>query len=259
MSLQPLSTGQLLDKTFTVYRQHFLTFVAIGAVPPLIINVAMFMFQISGRTPGAELPLALAGLVLCLVYVAGIGISQAAISLTVADIILDRPVSASSSISRVKGKALRYAWVMFCVFFVIFLGFIALIIPGIYFTISLALTLIASVNEDLGFSAAMKRSKQLVKGDRNRIAVIYLLSFVVSYTVAFAIAIPAAFAAQAIASTMPNVAIALNLGAGFLGGALVAPFALIGFTLAYFDARVRKEAFDLQMMMESPAAIATGA
>jgi hypothetical protein len=259
MSLQPLTTGQLLDKTFTVYRQHFLTFVAIGAVPPLVLNVSMFMFQVSAKTPGAALPLVLTGFFLLLVYVGTIGISHAAVSLTVSDIILDRPVSASSSISRVRGKALRYVWVMFCVFLVTILGFIALIIPGIYFTISLALTLIASVNEDLGFSAAMKRSMQLVKGDRNRIVVIYLLSFVVTYVVAFAIAIPAAIGAQAIASTMPNAAIALNLGAGFLGAALVGPFALIGFTLAYFDARVRKEAFDLQMMMESPATMATGA
>jgi hypothetical protein len=134
-----------------------------------------------------------------------------------------------------------------------------LVIPGIYFTISLALTLIASVNEDLGLNSAMKRSKQLVKGDRNRIAVIYLLSFVVTYTVAFALAIPAAIGAQAIVRTMPNLAIALNLGASFLAGALVGPFALIGFTLAYFDARVRKEAFDLQLMMEQPSTMAAGA
>lgn len=258
MSLQPLTTGQLLDKTFSLYRQHFLTFLALGAVPPLVLNVTTFMFQISGTRGDVSLTLIAAGLFSAVVYVGALGVSHAAVALTVADIILDRPVSASSAFSRVKGKALRYSWVMFMVLFIIILGYLALVIPGIYLTLSLSLTLIASVNEDLGFSAAMKRSRQLVKGDRNRIAVIYLLSFVVSYLVAFALTIPAGFAARALASTMPNAAIALNLGASFLAGALIAPFALIGFTLAYFDARVRKEAFDLQVMMESPTIMAAG-
>jgi hypothetical protein len=38
---------------------------------------------------------------------------------------------------------------------------------------------------------------------------------------------------------------------GFLGGILVAPVHTIGFALFYYDLRVRKEAFDLQMMMQA--------
>ena len=37
----------------------------------------------------------------------------------------------------------------------------------------------------------------------------------------------------------------------FLGGILVAPVHTIGFALFYYDLRVRKEAFDLQMMMQA--------
>ena len=36
-----------------------------------------------------------------------------------------------------------------------------------------------------------------------------------------------------------------------LGGILVAPVHTIGFALFYYDLRVRKEAFDLQMMMQA--------
>jgi hypothetical protein len=38
---------------------------------------------------------------------------------------------------------------------------------------------------------------------------------------------------------------------GFLGGIIVAPVHTIGFALFYYDLRVRKEAFDLQMMMQA--------
>ncbi len=39
---------------------------------------------------------------------------------------------------------------------------------------------------------------------------------------------------------------------GALGGALAAPLIMIGLVLLYYDIRVRKEAFDLQLMMEPP-------
>jgi hypothetical protein len=39
--------------------------------------------------------------------------------------------------------------------------------------------------------------------------------------------------------------------AGFVVGVLTGPLATIGLALVYYDERVRKEAFDLQLMMSS--------
>jgi hypothetical protein len=39
--------------------------------------------------------------------------------------------------------------------------------------------------------------------------------------------------------------------ADFLGGALAGPVTTIALVLVYYDQRVRKEAFDLQLMMEA--------
>ncbi len=41
----------------------------------------------------------------------------------------------------------------------------------------------------------------------------------------------------------------LSVVSAGLGGALSGPLLMIGFSLLYYDVRVRKEAFDLQMMM----------
>jgi hypothetical protein len=38
---------------------------------------------------------------------------------------------------------------------------------------------------------------------------------------------------------------------GFIAGTLAAPIATIALALVYYDQRVRKEAFDLQLMMEA--------
>jgi hypothetical protein len=40
-----------------------------------------------------------------------------------------------------------------------------------------------------------------------------------------------------------------SLVAGFISTCLVGPLATIAFSLVYYDQRVRKEAFDLQLMM----------
>jgi hypothetical protein len=45
-----------------------------------------------------------------------------------------------------------------------------------------------------------------------------------------------------------------NIGT-FLGGTLALPVATIACTVFYYDLRVRKEAFDLQMMMASVPAV----
>jgi hypothetical protein len=42
-----------------------------------------------------------------------------------------------------------------------------------------------------------------------------------------------------------------SLVANFLSACLVGPLATIAFSLVYFDERVRKEAFDLQLMMST--------
>jgi hypothetical protein len=52
---------------------------------------------------------------------------------------------------------------------------------------------------------------------------------------------------------IPNMTMRLVLDylAGFIVGVLTGPLATIGIALVYYDERVRKEAFDLQLMMSS--------
>ena len=39
MELRPLSTGEILDRTFTLYRQNFLLFLGISAIPHVLVLV----------------------------------------------------------------------------------------------------------------------------------------------------------------------------------------------------------------------------
>lgn len=244
MALEPLTTGQLLDKTFSLYRKHFLLFAGIAVVPPAIVAISQVAMA-SGSVAGA-----IGGLVGILLYLGALGVSQAATSIAVADVYLGRPTGVGPSYKRVASNVVRYLAIILGLGVIVLLGFIALVIPGVYFIITYALAIVASANENLGIGAAFKRSKELVKGNRNRISLIYFLSLVISYACAFAFTLPATLLTASLLESSPLLANIVIQFAGVIAGTISTPIGLIGFTLAYYDARVRKEAFDLQYMME---------
>ena len=45
-ALRPLTLGELLDRTFLLYRQHFVVFVGIAALP----HLALLAFQLTSTT-----------------------------------------------------------------------------------------------------------------------------------------------------------------------------------------------------------------
>ncbi len=57
---------------------------------------------------------------------------------------------------------------------------------------------------------------------------------------------------------MMRMWLAMSQVGSFLAGVLVNPFLTIATAVFYYDLRVRKEAFDLQVMMNPSGAIPTG-
>ena len=82
---------------------------------------------------------------------------------------------------------------------------------------------------------------------------IYLLYFAMAWGVIAVFQLPfllliAVYAKQPQFVTIMMVLMQVG---SFLGSVLVTPIGTIGFALFYYDLRVRKEAFDLQMMMQA--------
>ena len=115
--LRPLSLGELLDRSFSLYRRHFSTFVGIMAAPAammMLISIAGQMLPMLARN-GAASPLtpvniglffagvfAVFGLSVLyfVVYVLATGATTAAVS----DLYLDSPVTIAGSYARVRGR-----------------------------------------------------------------------------------------------------------------------------------------------------------
>jgi hypothetical protein len=267
LDLRPLSLGELLDRTFFLYRRHFPLFVGIAAIPYsffFIINLLTALIPVFARS-GAVGRMHTAGIV-----DAGIGVGLLAIIAfvvgavaflfsvgatvyAVSEIYTARPTSIRESLARVRGKAGTIFGVLFLSGLIMVAGFIALIVPGIYLMCRICVATPAALLEDLGPSDSIRRSFELTRDFAGRAFLIYLLYFAIAWGFIGMFQLPFVLLIAASAKHTQVVilwTVLMQLG-NFLGSAIVAPVSTIGFALFYYDLRVRKEAFDLQMMMQA--------
>jgi hypothetical protein len=112
-----------------------------------------------------------------------------------------------------------------------------------------ALAIPCCVVEDLGVIKSIKRSAKLSKGSRFRIFLIYAVFLLLA--VILGAALGGLAGGLGTLTTNAPARLMLIYFAGFIASLLTSPLATIGIALAYYDERVRKEAFDLQVMMSS--------
>jgi hypothetical protein len=255
-ALRPLSTGELLDRTFSLYRSHFALFVGIFALPHLCVlafQCVALVFQ-SPRTDIAQIFANLGwvwGTILLSMVVAAA--SQAATVVAVSQVHLDRPAGVMDSFSKVKNQIVGVIGLSLSVGFLVGLACIALIVPGVLLAIRWSLAVPVKILENKGVGDSMSRSSQLTEGNRGRVFVIWLLFIVLSIGVSLLLQWPIELAAGVSArGALRHVAMGWQVAsqiATFISECLVGPLATIAFSLVYYDERVRKEAFDLQLMM----------
>jgi Membrane domain of glycerophosphoryl diester phosphodiesterase len=118
VELRPLSLGELLDRTFTLYRSHFWLFVGIMAIPAafviperiLLLNLQGSFFTLTpGRPPALPSPgfiVAVFSGYLAFLMIFGIvyAIATGAATCAVADAYLGRPFTVRGSYTKIRAK-----------------------------------------------------------------------------------------------------------------------------------------------------------
>lgn len=278
LDLRPLSLGEILDRTFTLYRRNFVLFIGIAAIPHLLIlalNLAQVLFtplrgMVPTRPPAAEQLQVNSGLIAfgiigvifgiiigVIVYLVAYLLSQGATVFAVSELYLGRTTTIGASFRRMRGELANLFGVTFLSGLAVGGAFILLIIPGFYVACRLITCVPAALLEDLGPSTALGRSFRLTEGSAGRSFVIYLLYFVLLYSAMMLFAMPFLFAI-ALSAKDPSLMrfwLILSQIGNFLAGILISPIFTIATAVFYYDLRVRKEAFDLQVMMHPSGVI----
>jgi hypothetical protein len=292
--LRPMSTGQLLDHAFALYRKNFLLFIGIAAVGPAAYLIFQMLtvganvgFPFAGRqaTAAAGASLGLSLLIGYVVMLAGMALSHAATVKAVAAVHLGREISVAGAYKALRGRI----WSLFGTFGLIVLivgaavlvigvtaglvlagalvgrapstagavgrGIAVIVIAILVFAVIIAiyvryaLAIQACMVEGLGPRASLKRSVFLSQGSRWRVVAIYLIFLILSWIVGAGLGAMAGGVGIRLHNRI--AAAVLIYLAGFIAGSLTGPLATIGLSLLYYDERVRKEAFDLQLMLLS--------
>jgi hypothetical protein len=127
------------------------------------------------------------------------------------------------------------------------------IVPGVILALMNALSMPDAVLEKRGISDSLSRSASLTKGFRGRILLIYVLLTVLVTIVNALWQMPAAIVLFVTSPSPGRYLLWAQLAsqlAGFVTRSVLGPIMTIAIALVYYDVRVRKEAFDIEHMME---------
>ena len=265
VDLRPMTLGEVLDRTFTLYREHFLLFVGITALPhllTLLFNFGVLSFQrtsITGTTPHLPSPGVMGGIVAgalvgAVLVLLTVGIAQAATVVAVSDLYLGQPASVRNSYARAKGSILIVIAIMIMTGLATVVGLIFLIIPGIYLACRLAVSVPVAIVEKESPVASMERSMELTKDYAWQLFLLLLLVGVLSSVVGTLLQFPVFFStiSSALAKKQPSIGVmAYSYVAQFASQVLVGPIGTISASLMYYNLRVRKEGFDIQQLLGS--------
>ncbi|HXY68537.1 MAG TPA: hypothetical protein VEH62_03745 [Gemmatimonadales bacterium] len=231
--LSPLSTGEVIDRGITLYREQFATLFGIAAVcqgPPAVLSLYVAL-------GGGFLlhPLA-AGVGALLTYV-GYLLGSAATLHAVSEAYLGHEPQLGEAL----GFAGHKVWPLFvaglAAGIVIMLASLLLIVPGIIVACGYAVVSQVVVLETLDRSSgALQRSWALTKGFKGKAFVIGLVTLLI-------VGLPGGVVAAVLRGS-PETGSVLSQ----LIQLVLHPIIPCAFTLLYYDLRVRKEAFDLELL-----------
>lgn len=274
--LRPMGVGDILDETFRLYRDNFVLFAAIVAVlevPAQIIATLItlpapqalqpvpgqFLTQdqtnqilstnlsLLGYTSIGALVTTFAG-----VIIAGV------LAWAVSNRYLGRTVTAGEAYRTVSGRistlVLASLWVGVRIFLMSLLSVIIIGIPLIiYFGVAWVFLSQTIVLEGNGIGAASQRSRELVRGYWWKTLGLWLV--VILLVAIIGGILGGIFTAVVSGTGYETQRIATGVGR-LIAGVLLTPIQIVATTLLFYDLKIRKEAFDLEAMVQQAGASA---
>jgi len=265
--LRPLRVGEALDAAIKVYtrnaRELFKT-VLVVIVPFEILAAIVLASEVSGTTlsSGKFLfasqsdlhayfvsNLALTGLVGLVVLLA-----NAACFKAVSDTYLGEEPHWRESLAFAFRRLGSVLWLSIVTFVALLVALIALIVPFIYLVVAFSVALPVLLVEGTGGFKALRRSIDLSRGrwwaTLGTIIVAAVLLIVVQLVVGSIVGLIIGLVFPHAAGGSPVALVVLRSVVDALGRMISIPFFAACVTVIYYDLRVRKEGYDLQLLAE---------
>lgn len=247
--LRPLSLGEILDTSFQVYRRHFAALVPVMLVcygPTALIGV--FIRAAGGLS--SHIVLWVVSVVLAMVTTT---IATGATVLVISESYLGRSIDGVEALRRAMPYFGRLILASFAYVLLVGIGLLFLAVPGVIIACALMVTWPAIVLESLPtWDAGLGRSWELSKGSRGRIFLLGVLLSLVSFVPVMGVSTLFVLVVLMTGWTGSSALVTVGTVTGALLIELVKlltyAFFNCALTIMYYDLRVRREGFDLELL-----------
>jgi hypothetical protein len=264
--LRPLSVGEIIDVAIKIWRRHLSTLARIVfvVVAPFQILAALITASVSSTDPGFETfdaegnPTldggALAG------WLAGMMTAQAisGLAFLIASAAVLRAVSVAylggtpdwrDSLRAATSRLGSLIWLGLIMLGGLGLAAVALFIPSIWLGVAWSVAFPVLIAEGVPGTDAMRRSFRLVRGRWWPTFGALLLAFMFQFFLGLVLGIPLGIVTAGLDSGSA-AALALTTVVSVASSVITTPFMAAVLVLIYFDLRVRKEGFDLELLAQ---------
>ncbi len=254
----PQGIGQLLDSGFKLFRAGFKNILGLLGVN-LLANLAIlgiFVSSLMALYSGGANPAAMLSGSAIMMFV---GLMVVNIAATVGYTAKYFTVANGSSMGL--GESITIGlrkffpvviWVLLY-FLIIVLGFVALIIPGFIFMITLMFGMYIMVMEDVGPIAGIKRSHNLIWGNWWRTSLYITVVYIIAFIVLMLILVPVGILVAILAGGNPIVISSLD-AVNQIISIIIMPFFIAMIIPYYNDLKLRKQGGDLAARIQASSA-----
>jgi hypothetical protein len=176
---------------------------------------------------------------------------RGALTKSVSESYLGNEITVGQAYKFVLPKFLTLIGAGILVVLVVYLGLLLLVVPGIIFGLWFALTTPAIVVENLKATKGMSRSKALASGNLGKIFSVAFLIIILAWVIAIPFSYVGGFLGSILFPGSVMLMTFVNQLFSVVGQILIVPIGATAYILLYYDLRIRKEGFDLQMLANS--------
>ena len=236
IALRPRTGPELIDAAVSLTRRHIGPFVTIAAINVMLDAVATAL-RLTIAPGAAELSGASVG-TLVLQFATG-GIMGGAMARAASDAYLHGSAEPGPALRAALRRWWTLAWTGALVGTLVAVGLMLLVVPGLMLVARYFAVAPAIVIEGRGGWAAFRRSRELAAGRMWKLFLTVGIAFVLYFALMLA--------AEVVLERVVGDVWASTVANATLGMAIVPALAALG-VVAYYDARIEQEAFDLELL-----------
>lgn len=237
---RPRSNSEILDAAFEIYRRHFVVFIAISVFAAIPVAISSYVGEsaiLSHQTNG----LSVSTLVTLLGAVFIAPFTEGSLACAASAAYLGRPVDFERSVRAAFTRSGRLFFALVTKWVLLSLGLILFLVPGLivykrYFALPMTVLF-----EDNTVGRAIKRSRELSNGNGTRIFTLDGCVFIFTFMVMLVLG-------QIVTSISHGAVAAVER---LIINMTISPFGTIVATLLYYDIRIRREGYDIELMAQA--------